>query len=188
MANKPLPSPEVLRQLLRYEPETGKLFWKKRGPEWFSSSQYQKTWNSQYSHKEVGCRNKVDGYRFFSCRGVLIKTHRAIWAMVHDEWPFVAIDHINGIRTDNRIENLRSVTRQENQRNMQTPSHNSTGAMGVTWDKKNRKWRATIQVSRKSISIGRYRCITSAIIARKAAEVKYGFHENHGRAGRSVLT
>ena len=91
-----------------------------------------------------------------------------------------SIDHINGNRSDNRIENLRVVNKIENSRNQRPKPSNVSGFTGVSWDKVNNKWRATIKVKYKQINIGRFSELSDAIDARKSANLKYGFHENHG--------
>lgn len=90
------------------------------------------------------------------------------------------IDHINGITDDNRIENLRCVTQKQNQQNRKMPKTNKSGIVGVSITIHN-KWYATIWKDGKQISLGIYLDFFEAICARKSAEIKYGFHKNHGR-------
>ncbi len=118
------------------------------------------------------------GYVQFQYQGQTYKAHRVIWLCIHGCWPG-ELDHINGNRADNRIENLREVTRQENLRNQKVRINSSTGVMGVTRDGK--KWRARIRVNGKFIHLGYFDAMEGAVAARKAADIKYGFHENHGR-------
>ncbi len=101
--------------------------------------------------------------------------------MVHDEWPRDQIDHINGVRTDNRIGNLRSVTSRENSRNLKLPTNNTSGRIGVMWSGRDSKWLAVIQVDGGKKHLGYFDNFEDASNARKAAELKYDFHENHGR-------
>ena len=91
------------------------------------------------------------------------------------------VDHINGIRSDNKWSNLRHATQLENTRNRKKSSRNKSGVTGVIWDKSKEKWQARIGVCGKSITLGRFDDFDSAVISRKLAEVKYGFHKNHGR-------
>lgn len=186
MAKRPLPSPEVLRQLLRYEPETGKLFWKERGPEWFKTKDRRgpewamRGWNSAFAGKEA-FTTLTNGYRQGSVFGRGCLAHRLIWAIVHGEHPPEEIDHINGNRSDNRISNLRSVSSLDNAKNICRRSDNSSGTTGVMWNRASGKWRARIMVDQKEIHLGQFADIQAAIAARKAAEWKLGFHPNHGR-------
>lgn len=191
MAEKPLASPEVLRQLLRYEPETGKLFWKARTPEMFSDKQRAAKhacshFNSRFAGKEAFTTINDDGYHHSRIFGRMYKAHRVVWAIVTGEWPADQIDHINGIPTDNRFENLRPVTGLENCKNKKTPSSNTSGVIGVSWDKTNKKWKASIRVDGHRKHIGTFDNFLPAVAARKAEEVAHGFHENHGRAARAI--
>jgi len=97
------------------------------------------------------------------------------------EWPEKQIDHIDGNPLNNKWDNLRDVTSQENGRNKRILKNNTSGFTGVCWDDVNKKWRAFIRVDRKTIHIGRFTNIQQAIDARKDANIKYGFHENHGK-------
>tara|TARA_R110001606_G_scaffold190822_1_gene338772 strand:+ start:384 stop:701 length:318 start_codon:yes stop_codon:yes gene_type:complete len=97
------------------------------------------------------------------------------------DWPADQIDHISGDRSDNRIENLREATQTENSRNMKTLANNMSGVMGVSWDKRERHWIATISDDNSSVRLGRFKSFEDAVAARKAAEVEYGYHPNHGR-------
>ncbi len=75
------------------------------------------------------------------------KGHRFVWFVRYSKLPENHIDHINGIRDDNRISNLRDVTQQQN-------NHNQTKAKGYCWDKKLKKWKATIVLNYKKIHLG----------------------------------
>ncbi len=91
------------------------------------------------------------------------------------------IDHINGDRGDNRISNLRVVTSTENNRNKAINKNNTSGVTGVTWSKSRRKWIAQIHIGKIGKALGGFDRVEDAIAARKNAETRYGFHENHGR-------
>ncbi|EDD9119389.1 HNH endonuclease [Salmonella enterica subsp. enterica serovar Infantis] len=106
------------------------------------------------------------------------------WNMTYPEDPVgpnEQIDHINHIRTDNRIVNLRKASNTENSRNASIGVNNTSGALGVWFEKRRKAWVAEIKVDRKKIHIGRFEKFSDAVAARKAAEVKHGFHENHGK-------
>jgi hypothetical protein len=76
---------------------------------------------------------------------------------------------------------LRDVSNQENQRNKSRQSRNTSGVTGVHWHKRDKKWIARIKVDKKDLYIGMFDTFEEAVAARKEAEIKYGFHENHGR-------
>lgn len=180
MAKKPLPTPSELRQLLRYEPETGKLYWLKRGPEWFEKARLRKTWNTRFAGREAGMRGPY-GYPLVEVLGSTpIAAHRIIWALVYGRWPN-EVDHIDGDRQNNLLENLREVSHAENMRNVKRPSHNTSGASGVSFNKRNGRWRAYITVEQRQRSLGHHETFEQALAARQRAEREYGFHENHGR-------
>lgn len=182
---KSLPSPELLRKLLRYEPDTGKLFWRERTPDMFVSECRDaqnscSAWNSKFSNKEAFtsiCR----GYKSGAIFGKNYRAHRVIWAIFYGKWPKGQIDHINGLRSDNRIENLRDVTNEENHKNMKIRSDNSSGVMGVFFYKSRKKWEAYIKADGRKKHLGYFASIDEAIDARRDAEKEYGYHENHGR-------
>jgi hypothetical protein len=120
-----------------------------------------------------------DGYRYIRVDRKQYLAHRIIWKLLYGEDP-EEIDHINGNRSDNRITNLRSVSRLENMRNRKRASDNTSGVTGVFWYKARSKWRATI--SQKIL--GNFNKFEDAVAARKQAEKELGYHPNHGRGER----
>ena len=68
-----------------------------------------------------------------------------------------------------------------NRRRIRTPTHNSSGHIGVCWSRRESKWRAEITVDTRRIHIGYFTDMADAIAARKAAEITYGFHPSHGK-------
>lgn len=185
MAKRELPSPEVLRQLLRYEPETGKLFWKERDLKFFTGMEREKAascrrWNLQFSGKEALTASRC-GYLSGRILDGAYQAHRVAWAIYYGNWPSTQIDHINGDRKNNKIENLRDVTQQENCRNLGMRSDNSSGHVGVAWFERDQRWRAYITVGGKQVHLGYYVSIGEAVAARLTATTVNGFHANHGR-------
>lgn len=179
---KDLPSPETLRKLLRYEPETGKLFWKRRGACGFSSAKSMNAWNARYAGKDAfTSRGGASGWHQGAVWGRLLLAHRVAWAIHYGEWPKKQIDHINGDASDNRIENLRDVDHAENMKNRRVHKNSKSGVIGVYWCKSSGSWRADILVNGKKHHLGRFAKKDAAAAARKSAEKKFGFHPNHGR-------
>ena len=130
---------------------------------------------------EAGSIEVRHGYVSVSFMGSRYKAHRIIWEMFNGQIPDgMQIDHINHIRHDNKIENLRLVKKLENDMNRSVYKNSKSGVTGVRYVEKYRNWRSQIKVNGKQISLGSYSDIREAIKARKDAEVKYGFHENHG--------
>lgn len=179
MASKALPSPEVLRQLLRYEPETGKLFWKERSRE-LAGGISPDGWNNRLAGKEASWLTE-QGYRRITFGKKSVGAHRVIWAMVHNCWPISPIDHIDGDRVNNRIENLRVVTVAENNRNCKLRIDNTSGVSGVTFDKVNNKWRVEIRLDKKRIFLGSFSDKDDAIAKRLIASKSMPFSERHGK-------
>lgn len=167
MAAKALPSPELLRQLLRYEPESGKLFWLPRPRTMFPDHRSWSTWNSRFANKEA-FTSFSDGYFIGSVDYVKMKAHRVIWAIHTGEWPNGDIDHINRVRSDNRISNLRCVTRSENLHNCSLRRDNTSGKAGVRWCKTYKFWEARINHNGKFYFLGYHDSFAAAAAARDA--------------------
>lgn len=181
MADKPVITHKLLRQLVRFEADTQKYFWNPRPREMFKTDGSFKSWNSAWANKETF--HAVDGRGY--CQAVVLyrhyNAHRIIWFYHHGEWPNGEIDHINGIPTDNRLENLRVVSPADNARNKPLRTDNISGVAGVSWLKNNKAWRVRIQHNGRSIEIGSFGSLDEATAARKSAEIKYNYHPNHGR-------
>lgn len=173
-------TPELLRKLLKYEPETGRLYWLVREEDICPIYKYRNIFNKRYAGKEAFSKTS-DGYIQGTAFGFRFFAHRVAWAMHYGEWPKCQIDHINGNQSDNRIVNLRDVSYSENCKNRRLISTNKTGAMGVYWDDRHQKWGARLMSNYTTIKLGLFNEKKDAISARKKAEIKYGFHPNHGR-------
>ena len=170
---KPLPSIEYLRKRLRYEPDTGKLFW-------LDYDGMPNSWRTRYVGKEAFTTVSSTGYRTGRIDNSPYKAHRVAWAIYHGEEPTDQLDHINGMKADNRIVNLRIVTCQENQRNANMSKNNTSGITGVYWHKNKQKWQALVVVDGRSKYLGRFDTLEEAAIARAEASRLYGFTERHG--------
>lgn len=184
MTDAILPEPEFLREILDYDPETGLLTWKVRGVWLFTdgkqTAQHNAAiWNGKNAGKLAGCRN-LKGYIVLGFGTRLIRAHRIAWAITHGAWPESEIDHINHDRADNRIANLRVVGRKDNMKNISLRPESKSGVSGVSWCKNRKKWQVAIHDGEKRVALGRYDILADAVAARKAAEVRLGYHENHG--------
>lgn len=121
------------------------------------------------------------GYIHIGLNRAIYKAHRLAHLYITGDWPPGDMDHINGVRDDNRWCNLRAVSRADNARNACIPSHNTSGVVGVSWYKRDGTWQASIKVDKQAHNLGRYDNLADAIAARAAAEIAFGFHKNHGR-------
>lgn len=183
--NHPL-DPAILRELLEYDPKTGRLSWKKRDKKWFPSGcrgagHNASVWNARYAGCDaLSCLNQ-DGYLHGNILGKTVRAHRAIWAMTHGEWPAGEVDHINGDPADNRQVNLRDVPHSHNVKNVRMRQDNTSGATGV-YQRESGKWRAWINVDGKRISCGDHATFSRAVAARAEAKKVHGFTDRHGEA------
>lgn len=171
-----LPSQEELNKLLEYNADTGILLWKPRTPDMFREAGWTKEhscahWNAKWAGKPAMAK-LVDGYPMGSINYQQYSAHRVIWKLVTGEEPEI-IDHINGIRHDNRFENLRSVSDSTNLKNAKKRKSNRPYP-GVMKNKVSGKWSVMIQV-------GTFTDLDEAIAARQEAERLLGYHVNHGR-------
>jgi hypothetical protein len=167
-------------ELLDFNPETGEMYWKTRPRNEFTCDRLWNDWNARLSGKQAFCTNSGHGYLMGRFNGKNYYAHRLAFFLFYGRWPD-NIDHINHNRSDNRISNLREVSRQENQKNLRMPRDNKSGIVGVTWYKRRQKWTAYISIDCARKHLGYFDNKNDAIKARKDAEIRYGFHENHGR-------
>lgn len=173
--------PAILRQLIDYNPATGELVWRARDHSWFPNGRGCESWNKSFAGKPAfSCLNQ-DGYGGGKVLDKRHLAHRVAWAIHYGSWPEGQIDHINQMRFDNRIANLRSVSVGENRKNQSMHSRNTSGRAGVSWNKAGKVWHAQIGHNGKQIHLGLFRDLADAVRARDEAEIKLGFGPNHGR-------
>lgn len=159
---------EEAKELFVYDRETGIIKWRKR----FSNRQRKNL---------VAGSSESNGYIRIKFEGKKYLAHRISMLLAYGFYgDGLEIDHINHIRNDNRLVNLRFVTRSDNNRNKSRSSKNASGATGVFYCKDARKYRAQITVDRVIIHLGYFVTLEEAAGARKAAEIKYKFNVGHG--------
>lgn len=171
---------KYLTECLNYDKETGCFIWNKRPEKHFASNHVMTWWNSRYAGTKAGSVSD-QGYLKICLLGRQERAQRIAWIYETGSLPDGEIDHINGDRMDNRISNLRDVTRLQNTRNKRQLDSNTSGVTGVSLNRPTGRWRAYITENQKRHHIGYYVTLEEAASARKAAEGKIGFHENHGR-------
>ncbi|WP_186294769.1 HNH endonuclease signature motif containing protein [Vibrio algivorus] len=170
----------LLERYLSYDLERGKLFWKPRPESEFTNSFSHKMWSKRFSGKEIVAKNE-SGYITVRINRQSMPAHRAMWILAHGKIPDgLFIDHINHIRHDNRISNLRVVTHIQNQKNLSMNSRNTSGVNGVRYDKKSGKWLASLCHKDKTYFLGSFKTLDEAKNVRLSADDRFGFHDNHG--------
>lgn len=140
---------DILR-LLDYDPETGVFRWRVREqtlPGWAPG------WNGKNAGKVAGTRHN-GGYLFMRIFDIPVLAHRVAWMHVHGHWPPHQIDHINMMRDDNRIANLRLATNSQNTMNRKVQSNSASGFRGVRLHKASGLWHARITANGRAHSLG----------------------------------
>ncbi len=177
---KPLPSVEYLRQCLSYNPDTGELNWLSRPEHHFSTRRGCSVFNSQHAGKPAGNLTPVGYISVFLLRANY-PSHRLAWKLFYGEDPKLVIDHINGVKHDNRIVNLRDVSRATNGLCCVKSVSNKSGVTGIGWSKAAGKWLAQICFTGENHYLGIFSDLADAVAARKAAEQALGFSASHGQ-------
>jgi hypothetical protein len=152
-------SAERLRDALHYAPLTGVFTWRIRT-------------SSRSNPGTVAGRLMPDRYRRICLDGGQYPVHRLVWLYLYGRWPVDQIDHINGVRDDNRADNLREATNAINGQNRRRAqrTNQSSGLLGVSWQAKRQKWMAQIQLNGKAIYLGRFKTPEAAHAAYIAAK------------------
>lgn len=171
--------PIKVAEALDYNPETGSMTWKTRPRSHFSTDRGFNIFNSSYAGSPAGVIGN-HGYLQIHIFGKIYLAHRLIMLIKNSAFPEGDVDHINGDRSDNRLCNLRLVTRQQNLKNRSLPSTNKSGVNGVHWRKNRGCWEAKIRINGKCMYIGSFKDIEAASLARRIfARVCY-YSERHG--------
>jgi hypothetical protein len=157
-----------LKEILHYEPTTGIFKWKVSN-------------NNRINVGDVaGSINSDTGYHRIKINAKSYFAHRLAFLYMTGEFPPEQCDHINHSKDDNRWINLRLVSHQDNQRNRSMRVDNKSGFTGVFLHKATNKWTAQIKIKGKSKHLGLFTELAEAITCRKKANIKYGYHKNHG--------
>lgn len=173
-------------EVFEYDAKNGKIYWKRREEDQFESYRSFKMFNGKFAGKEAGSlfhvgqltyrRLKMDNKNFF--------IHTLIWIIENNE-RIEKIDHIDGNGLNNRISNLRNGHGSINNKNCRQYKNNTSNQTGVYYYKRNKKWGSLIVNQHERHFLGLHGSYDAACQARKEAERKYGFHENHGRSKRN---
>ena len=145
---------DELENKLSYISATGQLVWKESG-------------------RVAGGLHKSTGYWRIQILGKYHTRSKLVWCLVNKKHPEGIIDHINRIRTDDRIENLRECSASENMANKGKLASNSSGFTGVTWHNQDKKWQAAIKRKGKSYHLGHFDCPEKAHQAYRKKHVEF---------------
>lgn len=157
-------TPQEVSDLFFYDETAGVLRWRNDGP------------NGRKSGDPAGVKTTNQGYLYTHVNRRLFLVHRLIWVVRTGRWPESQIDHVNGVTTDNRFENLRQATPRENMQNKRKYKNSSSRFVGVYYDRRDRRWRASIRVDRKTYHLGSFAYEESARDAYvKAKAFKHDF-------------
>lgn len=150
-----------LQTLLKYDPDTGWFIWRVNR----AGGRVKVGNRAGYAHHT--------GYRYACVDGRTVTEHRLAWFFVYGRWPNGDLDHINRVRHDNRVSNLREVSRAENCQNQPIRRSNKSGVTGVYYHKVSKKWAASININRKQIHLGVYATREEAVKIRQNAEMEH---------------
>jgi hypothetical protein len=156
-----------LTEILHYDTLTGVFTWKK----------YRNAKSPAGS--KAGHPDKA--YIRIRVFGKLYKAHRLAFLYMTGEYPEKDVDHVNHNGLDNRWENLRLVSRPENNKNKKPGKNNTSGKTGVAWAKKAQKWVVRLGGNKGRIHIGYFDSFSEAVSAREKAEKELDYHPNHGK-------
>lgn len=176
---------ERLKEVLNYNEETGVFTWKERHDSDFKTPRGRNIFKSMYAGKEAGStwrNNSNMTYITIRVDEKLYLAHRLAWLYKTGSFPEHNIDHIDGDGKNNSICNLRDVPQGENLKNLRKNVLNKTGLMGVIWERHAKKYRVRIGLKSNRKHLGYFDDFFNACCARKSAEFRYGYHENHGKS------
>lgn len=165
---KPYPTQARLKELFDYNPDTG---------EFTRLVSIGRGAKSNKGHTTIGSVSTTSGYARLNVDGVLYLSHRLAWVHFYGcISEALVIDHINRVRTDNRICNLRLATNTQNRYNTKTQSNNTSGTQGVTYHKGTDKWSVRIVINKERKWLGTFGDLNQAIKVREMAEKKHYIH------------
>lgn len=161
----------TLRQLLRLDRATGKLYWLPRPVSMFPDERAAKTWNTRYAGAEALTADNGKGYKYGVVLYQRVYAHHVVWCLEHGDWPKQQIDHIDRNRANNVPVNLRDVSRTVNMRNTGMRRNNTSGERNVSWDKTRGLWMVRVRPPLGAAkNVGRFERLQDAVEARDAAE------------------
>ncbi|NTU49292.1 MAG: HNH endonuclease [Desulfobulbaceae bacterium] len=162
---------ERANELLRYDPDSGKLFWRVSRGTAKAGDEAGGVWLTA-GHKVPYLRVRVEGVGYMA--------HQVVWLLFYGKPAGGDIDHRDGNGLNNRPENLRVGPQLINGKNKRMACNNTSGVTGVSWFAVAKKWRGGVKVNRKYNHIGLYANLADAEAAVREFRAKHGFTERHG--------
>jgi hypothetical protein len=181
MARKTLPDRELLRQLLRYDPDTGEFTWLPRPREMFviNKAHAYEVWNAKYAGKSAGYFKK-HGYLYITIVANKFLGHRLAWLIYHGPPVPNSIDHMDGNSRNNRIANLRAATQSQNLANAGMNKRNKLGVRGVYYSERDKLFCVDVRINDEQYR-GWFRTLEEAIKAQQDAAIRlHGEFARHG--------
>jgi hypothetical protein len=160
-----------LKKLLYYDHTTGDFIWLVN-----RSGTARAGDTAGYNHTGSGGKT----YREITINGRSYFAHRLAFLLMTGSFPEYEVDHEDGNGLNNKWDNLRAVTHNQNAKNRRVYSNNTSGCAGVSWDKRGNKWRVRIGINGKQKPLGYFTDLEEAVRVRKQAEVEHNYHTNHG--------
>jgi len=155
---------EQVRAALDYDPETGLFVWKQR-------LDMSVQWNGQYAGHPAGGPRRI-GYRYIAINSRRYASHRLAWVIMTGEWPETEMDHKDGNPSNNRWDNLRLASREQNLANIRGHKDSRCGLKGATYNKLRGTWQAQIMANRKVYHLGVFPTAQEAHEAYCAAAIR----------------
>lgn len=141
-------------------------------------SRYDGRFNRQWAGKQIGT-NHHTGYLVHTANGKQHQLHRLVFLYHHGYLPHM-VDHYDQNKLNNSLSNLVPSNVVHNGRNRRLGKNNTSGYIGVVWDKSRNRWKAQMKINGKQMTIGTFKDKCDAISARLKKEKEVGFCANHG--------
>lgn len=167
MSQKENLTQEILKSQLKYNPTTGEFF------------RIARPKGSSVPMGLIKVKPTENGYMRIRILGKKYMAHRLAHLYMEGNWPD-QIDHADRDRFNNKWDNLSASSNLDNRKNQSLRQSNNTGVTGVIWNSKRKRYVARVTHNYKQHWLGQFENIEDAIAARKAANIKFKFHKNHG--------
>jgi len=169
-----------VNECLSYDERSGRLTWKSRPRNHFKSARGWQLFQTKFAGRAAGTVAATTGYIVVNFgKGNLFAGHRLAWVIHHGEWPNQHLDHIDGVRSNNAISNLRECARSQNQANRGAQRNNGSGLKGAHRHTDG-VWRSRIKLGKRYLDLGLFTSPEAAHAAYVAAAPKL-----HGEFARA---